>query len=261
MRKGTKMMDASIILVDVGPSLGALNHSALIATAHVVAPLAADVSSLEGLRNLGPVLARWRNEWSKRLGNRESPSFPLPKGDMRPLGYVVQQHLARLGRPIRAYDKWIDRIPEAHAKTTTSRQENGCFAATPSEDRNRLATVRRRRSLVPMAQEARRPVFALTAGGGAIGGHATAVRSARDDFRDLASRFAAGSKPRPSPERSRLRDQDPGRTQADAPRTGPWRSSWTSTAQPSPSDSAKPRTGSVAAPPAQSPTRRSSRTT
>lgn len=159
MRKGAKMMDASIILVDVGPSLGALNHSALIATDHVVAPLAAGVFSLECLRNLGPVLARWWNEWSKRLGNWESPSFPLPKGDTRPLGYILQQHLARLGRPIRAYDKWIDRIPEAYAKTMTSRQENGCFAATPSEDRNRLATVRRCRSLVPMAREARKLIF------------------------------------------------------------------------------------------------------
>lgn len=44
---------ADMILADVGPHLGAINRSALIASDHVVIPLAADLFSLQGLRNLG----------------------------------------------------------------------------------------------------------------------------------------------------------------------------------------------------------------
>ena len=40
-----------------------------------------------------------------------------------------------------------------------------------------------------MAQEARKPVFALNSADGAIGSHAAAARSAYDDFKDLASRI------------------------------------------------------------------------
>lgn len=56
MQNGAKATRATIILVDVGPNLGALNCSALIATDYVVAPLSADLFSLQGLRNLGPTL-------------------------------------------------------------------------------------------------------------------------------------------------------------------------------------------------------------
>ena len=71
-------MDASIILADVGPNLGAINRSALIATDYVVVPVGADMFSLLGLRNLGPTLQNWRSEWTKRRENWPEADFPLP---------------------------------------------------------------------------------------------------------------------------------------------------------------------------------------
>ena len=185
MQMGAEAIGATIVLVDVGPNLGALNRSALIATDHVVAPLGADLFSLQGLRNLGPTLERWTKEWSKRLDNWNPPSFPLPQGAMKPLGYVVQQHGVRLGRPVRAYDKWVNRMPEAYATYLLSR-DGGPFADKPENDEHCLATVKHYRSLVPMAQEARKPIFALTSADGALGGHAAAVSNAYDDFERLA---------------------------------------------------------------------------
>ncbi len=58
MQCAAKEIGATIILVDAGPNLGALNRSALIATGHVFAPLGTDLFSLQGLRNLGPTLRR-----------------------------------------------------------------------------------------------------------------------------------------------------------------------------------------------------------
>lgn len=185
MQAGAKAMDASLVLVDVGPNLGALNRSALVATDHVVAPLGADLFSLQGLRNLGPTLNRWRTEWSKRRDNWAAPAFPLPRGEMKPLGYVVQQHGVRLDRPVKAYDKWVRRMPEAYARDLLGRKR-GPFPAAPDEDGNCLATVKHYRSLVPMAQEARKPIFALAPADGAVGAHATAVQAAGDDFGKLA---------------------------------------------------------------------------
>ena len=185
MQKGARALNATIVLVDVGPNLGALNRSALVATDYVVAPLGADLFSLRGLQNLGPTLASWRREWSKRRENWDNPGFRLPRGTMKPIGYVVQQHGVRLGRPVKAYDKWANRIPEAYAKTLLNLKQ-GPFPATPGGDGHCLATIKHYRSLVPMAQEARKPVFSLTAADGAIGGHAAAVTSAHRDFETLA---------------------------------------------------------------------------
>ena len=194
MQMGASDIEASFILVDVGPNLGALNRSALIATDHVIAPLGADLFSLQGLRNLGPTLAGWRAEWSKRLKNGKTLDFSLPKGAMKPVGYIVQQHGVRLGRPVLAYDKWVNRMPEAYAKYLIDQRE-APFADKPANDDNCLATVKHYRSLVPMAQEARKPIFELTSADGAIGAHAAAVYDAYKDFRRLARSIRKRIKP------------------------------------------------------------------
>ncbi|MCC7281443.1 MAG: AAA family ATPase, partial [Acetobacteraceae bacterium] len=187
---GAKQMDADIILIDVGPNLGAINRSALLATDYVVVPLGADLFSLQGLQNLGPTLRRWRSEWDARRSAWSSSDFPLPDGRMHPVGYVVQQHSVRLDRPVKAYDTWINRIPETYA-TALLAETKGPFPANPDADGNRLATIKHYRSLVPMAQEARKPIFALRAADGALGSHAAAVQGARKDFADLARIIAS----------------------------------------------------------------------
>lgn len=186
MQDGARDMDASVILADVGPNLGAINRSALIATDHVIVPLGADLFSLQGLRNLGPTLRLWRSDWEKRRKNWSPPQFALPTGAMKPLGYIVQQHGVRLSRPVKAYDKWVNRIPREYAISLLG-DTAGPFPQSPSEDRNCLATMKHYRSLVPMAQERRKPIFHLTSADGAIGSHAAAVLDARADFKKLAT--------------------------------------------------------------------------
>ena len=189
MQSGAEEMNASIILADVGPNLGAINRSALIATDHIIVPLGADLFSLQGLRNLGPTLDRWRQDWQLRRANWEHPDFSLPDGGMEPVGYIVQQHGVRLNRPVRAYDKWVNRMPEEYARNLCG-DSNGPYPATPAQDEEHaLATVKHYRSLAPMAQEARKPIFHLTTADGAIGSHAAAANDARRDFRDLARKI------------------------------------------------------------------------
>jgi cellulose biosynthesis protein BcsQ len=190
MQKGAVEMDASIILVDVGPNLGAINRSALIASDYVVVPLGADLFSLRGLQNLGPTLKQWRQDWQRRKDNWNKPDFALPKGSMKPIGYVMQQHGIRLKRPIKAYDKWVNRMPEEYARNLLE-NETGLYPSTPEDDpENSLATLKHYRSLVPMAQEYRKPIFHLKPADGAFGSHAAAVKDAYQDFRNLAEKIA-----------------------------------------------------------------------
>ena len=182
-------MNASVVVADVGPNLGAINRSALIATDHVVVPLGADLFSLQGLRNLGPALRNWRTDWQTRKNNGQERNvkLPLPEGRMSPIGYVVQQHGVRLSRPVKAYDKWVNRMPGEYAESLL--QDQPPYAPMPSKDDRCLATVKHFRSLMPMAQEARKPIFDLTPADGAIGSHAAAVRQAFGDFQALSRRI------------------------------------------------------------------------
>lgn len=171
--------DLEVVLFDVGPNLGALNRTAMLATDFVVVPLGGDLFSIQGLRNLGPTLERWRKGWQTRRSSWTNPKLPLPEGGMRPLGYVVQQHEVRLSRPVKAYTRWLDRIPEEYRKAMLGADES---APAVTSDPNCLGMVKHFRSLVPMAQEARRPVFLLRAADGALGAHSAAVQRAYGDF-------------------------------------------------------------------------------
>jgi cellulose biosynthesis protein BcsQ len=178
-----KKVGADIILVDVGPNLGAINRSALIASDYVAIPLGADLFSLQGLKNLGPTLRSWREGWNKRLKNWENQEFSLPGGRMKPIGYIVQQHSVRLSRPVKAYDKWVNRMPQVYHEAVL---QNSTTASNPSADDECLGTLKHYRSLVPMGQESRKPIFHLTSADGAIGSHAQAVKEAYKDFQALA---------------------------------------------------------------------------
>lgn len=175
--------NADIVLADVGPNLGAINRSALIGSDHVVIPLAADLFSLQGLRNLGPTLEAWRSDWKKRLDNWAVPEFHLPKGSMQPEGYILLQHSERLSRPAKAYKKWADRIPTTYRESILG---NATAPRGNTNDGNCLAKLKHYRSLVPMAQEVRKPIFHLTSADGAIGSHSYAVQAAWSDFKALA---------------------------------------------------------------------------
>ena len=186
---------AEIVLVDVGSNLGSLNRAVLVATDYVIVPLGTDLISLQGLRTLGPILRDWRNGWKDRYDRNPIPDLCIPDGLIQPIGYVVQQHGILLERPIRAYDKWVNRMPEAYARNLLD-DNNGPYPKTPAQDKEHaLATVKHYRSLVPMAQEARKPMFHLTPADGAMGSHATAANTARDDFKALAEKIIARIKP------------------------------------------------------------------
>ena len=190
LQSGASDSDADIVLVDVGPNLGALNRAVLVATDFVIVPLGADLFSLQGLRNLGPTLRNWRDGWKDRQTRNPVTDLRIPNGLIQPIGYVVQQHGVRLGRPVKAYDKWVNRMPAEYARNLLDDKE-GPYPATPSQDeQHALATVKHYRSLVPMAQEARKPIFHLTPADGAIGAHAAAARDAYTDFKILAEKIA-----------------------------------------------------------------------
>lgn len=195
MQRAATEQDAQIILMDLGPNLGAINRAALIAADYVVVPLSPDLFSLQGLRNLGPTLRKWRGGWEKRLNAWQSDhtinstQIPLPEGSMHPIGYIVLQHAVRMDRPVKAYDRWIARIPAEYWEYILQQETDSQLDI--SNDPNRLALLKHYRSLMPLAQEARKPIFALKPADGAMGAHMQAVQSAYLDFRALAQQIAS----------------------------------------------------------------------
>jgi cellulose biosynthesis protein BcsQ len=180
---------AAVILVDLGPNLGAINRAALIASDFVAIPLGPDLFSLQGLQNLGPALRRWREEWGERLAKNPVRDLPLPSGTIQPIGYLVLRHSIRLDRPVQAFDRWMARIPSTYAESVL--QGPTTDSVTIDNDPHCIAKLKDYRSLMPLAQEAHKPMFFLKPADGALGAHVSAVRSAYKDFQVVAESIAA----------------------------------------------------------------------
>lgn len=178
---------AELILFDVSSSLGALNRAALLATDFVVIPLAGEVS-IQALRMLGPTLRNWRSGWEKRRAAWGTQDPDLPPGTMTPVGYVVQQPEVHLRRALGTQVQWFERVPQAYRQSILDRPIDSP-AITVLADWECLAVMKPFRSLAPMAQEARRPIFLLRPADGAVGAHAVAARSAYADFAALTKRL------------------------------------------------------------------------
>ncbi|TMQ06972.1 MAG: ParA family protein [Deltaproteobacteria bacterium] len=204
---------ADVILVDLGPNLGPINRAALLACHHIVVPVAPDLFALQGLRNLGPVVCRWHDEWQERVSRSHLAGISLIKDTMRLAGYVVLQGAVRLDHPMHSPEgwwrptpaadaigprgdgpassarTWISVIPDVYATATGLMNP----AAEPSSDPHCLGLLKWYASLMPIAQEARKPVFHLRPADGALGAHAVAAREARKDYKDLADRIGAAT--------------------------------------------------------------------
>lgn len=177
---------ADIALIDVGPNLGAINRCALIAADHVVVPLTADLFSLQGLRNLGPTIRDWRSTWQELMA-KAPKDLPMPKGLMEPMGYVISQHAIQGRRPVKAYQRWAGRIPLTYRTAVLGEQTPTQAPPPPETDPNALAMLKHYRSLMPMAMDAHKPMFALRSADGVIGAHVEAVQTCRKDFDHLAN--------------------------------------------------------------------------
>ncbi|PDP88683.1 chromosome partitioning protein [Glycomyces fuscus] len=180
-----RRIEPDITLIDVGPNLGAINRAALLSSDTVLMPLAADLFSLRGLRNLGPTLREWRGDWQDIVLPRAPRDLEVPSGHMLPIGYVIMQPGMRLDRPVQAYQRWLERIPVVYDRFVLNQDTSSANAE------HEIATIRNYRSLMPLAHDARKPMFDLRAADGALGSTQTFVQTCYRDFRDLVEKIDA----------------------------------------------------------------------
>lgn len=91
---------AKIVLLDLGPNLGALNRTLLGGCDYFITPLSPDLFSIKGTQNLGNKFVTWHDEWENNLRKWKQQQSViskenLPHGVPKFLGYVTQQHNIR----------------------------------------------------------------------------------------------------------------------------------------------------------------------
>jgi hypothetical protein len=107
---------------------------------------------------------------------------------MSSLGYIVMQHSVRHDRPVKSYEKWISRIPDTYSQSVLDKKPKR--TRNVGNDPNCFTLLKHYRSLMPMAQEARKPMFLLKPADGALGAHIKAVQDAYEAFKTLTQKIS-----------------------------------------------------------------------
>ena len=163
-----------LVVFDVGPSLGALNRTVILACDYLVTPFGSDIFSLLGIKNISAWIEGWDRQYGKALSNIEdvhpgvSKKYPVieeTSEKFRFAGYSVQQYVTRTfktgPRAVASYDKIIQQIPSTVQSAMATLKPAGLTDADL-----KLGDVPFVYSLVPMSQASKTPIPDL---GGAEG--------------------------------------------------------------------------------------------
>ncbi len=108
-RYGTKN-EFDYILMDVGPSSGALTRSCFLACDAFLIPLNADRFNVQAIHTLTEIISRWIIEHQQIYDDFRRLGLPIRQGKPVFLGAIPQHFKKYKGKPKAGFDLWIQRI-------------------------------------------------------------------------------------------------------------------------------------------------------
>lgn len=181
------------VFFDVGPSLGAINRTVLLASDYFILPMSSDIFSLRGLQNIHLAIASWKRSLERGLSVFEEDnghSFSINEDEegesvnIKFLGYITQQYTAKTvdgkKQPVSAYEKIIRRIGPSVKKHLVDGFNGGIDLDY------KLGEIPYFQSVVPMSQSASKPIFGLKSADGVVGAHFDKVKQFHDVISSIA---------------------------------------------------------------------------
>ncbi len=162
-------------LIDMSPSLGAINQNLFMTSYAFIIPMAPDLFSSMALRSLTRTLPKWA-EWGKKAANNavlKSADYTFPDVTPKYLGSSVQNFRKRArnreeAKPTQAFQKWFDRLAETRANDllpallgSNMLLPDQAYQATGAPVNQFLMEIGSLDGLIAIAQELGKPVFAI----------------------------------------------------------------------------------------------------
>lgn len=189
----SKKIEADIVLVDLGPNLGALNRTMLSGSDYFIVPVSPDLFSIKGTENLGNKLVLWQKEWEQLNSSCENKEILRPKGKPFFLGYVIQQHNIRSTKEgmTQGWAIFGDKLEGAIKRNIVDKLIPLDQASKIEEPTGGylLGKIPNLHSLVPYSLAARKPVFACGASDGLRGEHISKAKKVKDEYKPIVQKI------------------------------------------------------------------------
>lgn len=181
---------ADVVMLDLGPNLGALNRSVLAASDYFIIPMSPDLFSIRGTQNLGKKLDVWRKEWDQ-CNATEHSSIELPHGKPVFLGYVMQQHNIRDNSTgmTKGWSIFGDRVKPAIEKNIVDVLSPLNQVHHWKEREWNLGQIPNLHSLIPYSLSSRKLVFDCNSADKLNGAHITAAKESVKYFEPIVNKL------------------------------------------------------------------------
>ena len=185
------------VIIDMSPSVGALNQCLLLGSDYFIVPTSPDYYCEQAISSLSRVLPKWNIGVASFRS--QALLYPFPVNPPRFCGIISQRYRPRSGSPAQSFQNWIDIIKQkvltelvpalTSAKMTISVQDFN--ASSPQDTPFNLINIADFNSLIAQSQKHNVPVFALTDQQIAqVGKVLATMKTSRDSFKDSFSRLA-----------------------------------------------------------------------
>jgi len=184
-------ISADIVMVDLGPNLGALNRCVLGASDYFIVPMSPDLFSIRGTENLGKKLVNWRKEWRQCINAWDGEELAIPQGSPVFLGYVTQQHNVR-STPSGMTNGWNiygSQVESAVKSNIVSKLQKIGQVHNWNTNTWKLGSIPNLHSLIPYSLNAKKPVFDCRSSDGLNGSHITKARDSIGLFTPIVSKL------------------------------------------------------------------------
>lgn len=163
---------ADITLIDMSPSLGAINQNLLMTGDYFIIPMAPDYFSVMAIDSLSSVLPKWA-AWANQAKAQsilKNATYPFPDKNPKFLGTIIQNYRLRGGgKPAAAFQQWIDEVEKGVSdKLIPMLSKNGMllpsdvYAAAGVKPNLPIIQMSDFNSLIAQSQKHQTPIFDLS---------------------------------------------------------------------------------------------------
>jgi len=113
VRRLGESINADYILIDVGPSAGALTRTFFLSCDAFFVPVAPDRFNTQAIGSLSVIIDKWMKEHREIIEDYKALGLPISEGRPLFLGSIIQNYkISRGGRARTGFEMWMERIPQ-----------------------------------------------------------------------------------------------------------------------------------------------------
>lgn len=190
-------INADLVLIDLGPNLGALNRAVLASSDYFITPVAPDLFSIQGTENLGNKLVAWRKDWDQTNAAWTGAHLSIPAGAPTYLGYVIQQHNVRSNAAgmTAGWQIYGSELVPAITNNIVNKLKPIGQVVEWEEGEYKLGQIPNLHSLIPYSMDAKKPIFYCNSSDGLNGSHITKAKDSKAHFMDIVETLEAAIEP------------------------------------------------------------------